>query len=184
MNFILPKLIFKVEKWKWNKEYRVYVSNTGKIKNSDKQIIPFKIGQNGYVYVITANGYTPVHRMVMKTWCPTVDMSNLTVDHLDHNKRNNNIDNLEWVTKEVNLSRAKNDFLKDNPTNEFYPNQKIALPAQHKIFSNLEEATDFLMSQPCISKTAEREKIRRRLQNAILNRHKYCGFYFTTNINN
>lgn len=31
-NFILPQFFIKVEKWKWNKEYRVYVSNYGNFK--------------------------------------------------------------------------------------------------------------------------------------------------------
>lgn len=26
---ILPRFIFRIERWKWNKEYRVYVSNMG-----------------------------------------------------------------------------------------------------------------------------------------------------------
>jgi hypothetical protein len=38
-------------------------------------------------------------------------MDNLTVDHLDHNKRNNSIDNLEWVTESDNKRRAVNDHL-------------------------------------------------------------------------
>jgi hypothetical protein len=42
---------------------------------------------------------------------PTEDMDNLTVDHLDHNKRNNCIDNLEWVTESENKRRAVNDHL-------------------------------------------------------------------------
>jgi len=38
-------------------------------------------------------------------------MDNLTVDHLDHNKRNNCVDNLEWVTDSENKRRAKEDHL-------------------------------------------------------------------------
>lgn len=38
-------------------------------------------------------------------------MKDLTVDHLDHNKRNNSVSNLEWVTKEENLHRAQIDHL-------------------------------------------------------------------------
>jgi hypothetical protein len=39
------------------------------------------------------------------------DAENLTVDHLDHNKRNNSLDNLEWVSEEENLRRAKADLI-------------------------------------------------------------------------
>ena len=109
--FIAPRFIFKVEKWKWNKEYRLYVSNMGHFKDEHKQPKPIKMGSNGYIYVKTRNGYITAHRLVMKTWKPTEDMDNLTVDHLDHNKRNNSVDNLEWVTLAVNRARAREDFL-------------------------------------------------------------------------
>jgi hypothetical protein len=109
--FICPRFIFKVEKWKWNKEFRLYVSNTGKFKDEHKQPIPIKLNQNGYVVIKTRNGYQTAHRLVMKTWMPTEDMDNLTVDHLDHNKRNNCVDNLEWVTESENKRRAANDHL-------------------------------------------------------------------------
>ena len=109
--FIAPKFIFKVEKWKWNKECRLYVSTMGHFRDEHKQPIPIKLNQNGYVVIKTRNGYQVAHRLVMKTWMPTEDMDNLTVDHLDHNKRNNSVDNLEWVTESENKRRAVNDHL-------------------------------------------------------------------------
>ena len=109
--FICPRFIFKVEKWKWNKEYRLYVSAMGHFKDEHKQPVPIKLNQNGYVVIKTRNGYQTAHRLVMKTWMPTEDMDNLTVDHLDHNKRNNCVDNLEWVTESENKRRAKEDHL-------------------------------------------------------------------------
>ena len=101
---ILPRFIFRVERWKWNKEYRIYVSNMGHFMDEHKKIIPVKINQNGYVLIKTAYGYESGHRLVMKTWRPTAAMDKLTVDHLDHNKRNNAVENLEWVTEAENKS--------------------------------------------------------------------------------
>ena len=109
--FILPKFIFKVEKWKWNKEYRLYVSTQGHFMDEFKRPIAIKLNQNGYVVIKTTYGYQTAHRLVMKTWMPTADMDNLTVDHLDHNKRNNALDNLEWVTEKENKRRAVADHL-------------------------------------------------------------------------
>ena len=109
--FICPRFIFKVEKWKWNKEFRLYVSNTGKFRDEHKQPTPIKLNQNGYIVIKTRNGYQTAHRLVMKTWMPAEDMDNLPIDHLDHNKRNNCVDNLEWVTESENKRRAKEDHL-------------------------------------------------------------------------
>lgn len=47
----------------------------------------------------------------METWCPIPNSEEMTVDHLDHNKRNNDIRNLEWVTEKENHKRAANDRL-------------------------------------------------------------------------
>lgn len=105
---------FFVEKWKWNADFGIYVSNRGRFRTRDKKDLPIKVGNGGYCYVYcegTINQYRLAHRVVMLTWCPTDDAENLTVDHLDHNKRNNAVDNLEWVTKEENLSRAEKDYI-------------------------------------------------------------------------
>jgi hypothetical protein len=113
-NFILPRFIFRVERWKWNKEYRIYVSNMGHFMDEHKKIIPVKINQNGYVLIKTGYGYETGHRLVMKTWRPTAAMDKLTVDHLDHNKRNNSVENLEWVTRAENMKRARADYIDEN----------------------------------------------------------------------
>ena len=52
-----------------------------------------------------------MHRLVLLTWRPIPNAEDLTVDHLNHNKRDNSVNNLEWVTEEENLTRAKNDYV-------------------------------------------------------------------------
>ena len=113
MKIILPRFLFKIERWKWNSDYRVYVSNLGHIKNEHKQDLPVYIDDNGYCRVHTACcRYKTVHRLVMLTWRPIPNAEELTVDHLNHNKRDNSLENLEWVTKEENLRRAAEDLIK------------------------------------------------------------------------
>lgn len=53
-----------------------------------------------------------VHRLVMYTFCPLPDYTGLQIDHIDGNKSNNNINNLEWVTSKENNNRAVNNHLK------------------------------------------------------------------------
>lgn len=123
---ILPRFIFRIERWKWNKEYRMYVSNMGHFMDEYKKIIPIKINQNGYVVIKTKYGLVQGHRLVMFTWRPTANMEALTVDHLDHNKRNNSVENLEWVTSAENKRRAREDYIDENakPKNPKNPNKK------------------------------------------------------------
>ena len=111
---MLPKLHIKLERWKYNKTFEVYVSNMGHVRNKSKALLAPKITRKGYmcIYVDGSNpGLIQLHRLVMLTWRPTPEAENLTVDHLDHNKRNNAVENLEWVTKEENLRRADDDLL-------------------------------------------------------------------------
>lgn len=104
--------IFKVERWKYNKEYGVYVSTQGRVRSKTKVDIQPKVNQGGYLSVKTSNGGVMVHRLVMYTWRPTDGMNDLTVDHLNHNKRDNSLDNLEWVTMKENQRRAARDLEK------------------------------------------------------------------------
>jgi hypothetical protein len=59
-----------------------------------------------------------VHRIVMETFRPIE--GKMTVDHLDHNKRNNSLDNLEWVTREENQVRAEQDIVYCDPKDCMY----------------------------------------------------------------
>lgn len=124
MKFIMPTFLFNIEKWKWNDEYRIYVSNMGHFKNEYKQNIPIKINEKGYCVIKTpvSSNYRLAHRLIMLTWKPIPDAENLTVDHLDHNKRNNTLLNLEWVTLTENQRRATEDFVNKNYEKE--PKQK------------------------------------------------------------
>ena len=112
---IFPQLILKVERWKFNKDYGVYVSNLGHFRDRHKRLLPVKINQKGYCGIETERGLVFAHRLVMFTWRPIPNAEALTVDHLDHNKRNNAVSNLEWVTKEENLRRAQRDLVEMGP---------------------------------------------------------------------
>lgn len=120
---MLPKLILNIERWKYNKTFELYVSNMGHIRNKSKADIAPKVMENGYMVVYvngSINGYMLLHRVVMLTWKPTPEAEQLTVDHLDHNKRNNALYNLEWVSRGENLKRARRDFCSTRPVDYEY----------------------------------------------------------------
>lgn len=105
------------EKWKqYNykniKQNYYSISNLGRAKNQEGLILkPCEIN-SGYLsyrlvnqtYTGTHHKYTPrtVHRMVLETFEPIPDMDKKVVNHKDHDKHNNCLYNLEWVTEREN----------------------------------------------------------------------------------
>ena len=114
---MLFNLIINFEKYKWNKDYGVYVSNLGHFKDRYKRLLPVKINFGGYLVIKTEKGYISAHRLVMYTWRPIPNAENMTVDHLNHNKRDNSLKNLEWVDRSENQRRACEDIVNifENP---------------------------------------------------------------------
>lgn len=88
------------------------VSNLGKVRNTKTlRVLSQGTCGSGYAFVILrkdGKSYNRmVHRLVMNTFCPTKN-SKLEVNHIDGNKQNNYLDNLEWVTRSENLQHALN----------------------------------------------------------------------------
>lgn len=180
IKFILPKFQFRMEKWKWNKEFRIYVSNLGNFKDEYKNNVPVKINNGGYVMVKTPYGYKSAHRLVMLTFKPVPNAEDLTIDHLNHNKRENSVFNLEWVTQEENLLRAKKDFINIAPNEENFniaPNKAqliSVIQSSKSTFKDIKEAAKFCQNAYNM-KNVPIETITRRINNAIKNNHNYCG---------
>ena len=111
---MFPTIKLNIERWKYNPTFELYVSNMGHIRNKSKADIAPKVAPSGYLTVKvhgSINAYMLLHRVVMLTWKPTPEAEELTVDHLDHNKRNNALSNLEWVLESENRRRARADLV-------------------------------------------------------------------------
>lgn len=118
MHFIMPRFFVNCERWKWNDDLRIYVSTHGHVKDEHKKNVAAKINGNGYFCVRVNGRFYAVHRLVLMTWRPLPnDGTPMTVDHLDSNRRNNHLENLEWVSQAENLRRAAENLEKDKAAN-------------------------------------------------------------------
>lgn len=63
--------------------------------------------KDGYVLVVLSKHNTQstqiIHRLVAQTFIPN-DSNKLEVNHIDEDKTNNHISNLEWVTRQENIN--------------------------------------------------------------------------------
>lgn len=91
------------ELWKNIKNFSNYeISTFGNLRNkiTNKHLNP--TNRSGYLGVTIQNDdknrkSMKIHRLVALTFLPNPE-NKYTVNHIDHNKSNNNIDNLEWAT--------------------------------------------------------------------------------------
>jgi len=99
------------EIWKDITGFNKYqVSNTGKVKHKLKnKCLKGRPNKKGYLKVALYNNDIiknfSIHRLVALHFKPNFDCK-LQVNHIDGNKLNNNIDNLEWVSPRENQFHA------------------------------------------------------------------------------
>lgn len=84
----------------------IYASSFGRIYNRDSKILyTLHIRKDGYV------GFknTPVHRIILYTFCPIENYKDMTVDHKSFNVTENYLWNLQWKSLRDNINRSYPD---------------------------------------------------------------------------
>lgn len=133
--------------WKLIPGYESYeVSDCGNVRRTDGLIMQQHISYNGYMRVgLRANGkrsHLLVHRLVMAAFvgpCP----DGKQVNHIDENRSNNQLLNLEYVTPGENVNhgtcQAKKAARRSKPVSQFSLDHVFI-----KTFSSLKEASEFV----------------------------------------
>ena len=62
----------------------------------------------GY-HVVKPKGHNGwyVHQMVMETWGQSQPEGDYVIDHIDEDKTNNHIDNLQWLERSANVIKSR-----------------------------------------------------------------------------
>lgn len=105
-----------MEIWKTIPGYENYaISNYGQVKSLRfNRILKPANSDAGYLYInLVANKLTKstaVHRLVIENFISPKPDENYVVDHIDGNKNNNVVENLQWVSIKENTTRYYNNF--------------------------------------------------------------------------
>ncbi len=127
-----------IEEWKTIEEFSDYqISNFGRVKsfknrNGKKERIlkpsRDKSG-NGYLFVnLCKNGKRKIcciHKLILCNFKPINNLNNFECNHIDGNKLNNYMDNLEWCTKSENQLHAYRTGLKISLKGEDHGRSKL-----------------------------------------------------------
>ena len=89
-------------------------SDLGEIRNikTGRVLVQF-IGKDGYLRTQIAGKTRLVHRLIAKTFVPKPEGKDF-VNHIDGDKQNNEVRNLEWVTRSENIKHAYSIGLKSS----------------------------------------------------------------------
>ena len=137
-----------MEVWRNVRDYPGYrISNTGRVKNSITGRI-LKPGQHrqGYsmVWLSDRNGVRgkTIHRLVAEAFIPNPEHKP-QVNHVDGNKSNNYIDNLEWNTGSENTIHAYRTSLFNGR-----PKVPVRIVETGEIFDSIKECAIAISGSP------------------------------------
>ena len=137
----VKSLMFRNNKYSFNKIYFM------KPQNNAKGYKTIRLSKDGVVE------NHRIHRLVAKHYIPNLN-NKPCVNHIDGNKQNNNVSNLEWATHSENLKHAhrtglkKATFLgcygKDNPSSKPIKMIDLKTGAVIKKFNSINEGANYI----------------------------------------
>lgn len=82
----------------------LYASNLGRLHTKYNRLMSQTYNKHGYLRTDVFGKTMYVHRLVWMAFNPDVDISNYVVNHLNHQRDDNRLSNLESVTQQANMA--------------------------------------------------------------------------------
>lgn len=138
------------EIWRTVKDFENYeVSNMGNIRSKKNGLLKPQNTIYGYKSIIlykrvkygkTVIKCARIHRLVLQAFEPIENPEKMQVNHIDNDRSNNRLDNLEWTTPKQNCNRKKQK--------DFYYNSISCRDELGNIFYSYREAGKYYNISP------------------------------------
>ena len=149
-----PEVDEEAEVWK-RVDADYDVSNQGRVRHGSR-ILSGSVHSDNYILVTLHGKQVPVHRLVAEAFIPNGE-NKPEVNHIDGNKMNNAVDNLEWVTRAENQKHAVDNGLQPKPTKTYQgkftaeQREEIKRLWDSGTFSRRQLSKKFSVSHTCIN---------------------------------
>lgn len=138
--------------WKTIPSFSEYEVNTlGQIRKKLKgKILSQSISSHGYYQVNIANKSRRTHRLLAETFIPN-PLNLETVNHIDGDKLNNSLENLEWMSRSENVKHSREvlmlrpiPYSKSNKQHHFIGKTGVNSSAGKKIKAIFEDGQELI----------------------------------------
>ena len=130
-------------------EYDYLISNHGRVFSLKRQkMLKPRKHTGGYLKVKLFKNdkekYFLIHRLVAIHFIPNNDEEKTEVNHIDENKENNHVENLEWCTREYNMRYGTRIERQKKTTLDSGRGKRVRCVETHQEFESVHEASRFL----------------------------------------